>query len=240
MSDEVNGICDANELHHRSLVPLAMAPARLTVLISGSGTNLQAIIDACNSHTLIDTTVVRVISDRKDAYGLKRAETAGIATRHHGVLPYKKQYPDTSSAATFSQARQAYDADLAKFVLEDAPDLVVCAGFMRILAPSFLNPLQDANVPIINLHPAMHGDLVGADCIERAWKEYEAGKRKETGVMIHYVIAEVDMGEPICQKRVPMEGCADVTALKDRIHKVEHGLIVQGAGLVIEQRRRTH
>lgn len=211
-----------------------MASAKLTVLISGSGSNLQALIEAISCAMLSNTSIIRVISDRKDAFGLQRAQKANIPTTHHGILPYKKTYPDSSGSPPYQQAREAYDAELAKLVLADAPDVVVCAGFMRIVSPSFLNPLQAAGVPIINLHPALHGDLVGAGCIERAWEEFEQGKRKKTGVMIHYVIAEVDMGEPICQREVDMEGCQSVKELQDRIHGVEHGLIVEGTRKVVE------
>ena len=77
--------------------------------------------------------------------------------------------------------------------------------------------------------------MVGADCIERAWEEFGRGKRKGTGVMIHYVIAEVDMGRPVCEREVGMEGCKDLGELKVRIRSVEHGLIVEGARRVIEE-----
>ncbi|KAK6428856.1 Bifunctional purine biosynthetic protein ADE5,7 [Oleoguttula sp. CCFEE 5521] len=213
-----------------------MASSRITVLISGSGTNLQALIDACASSTIRDSTIVRVISDRKDAYGLQRAQGVNIPTSHHGILRYKKLHPDTSSSPTFAEARKAYDADLAALVLADKPDLIVCAGFMRILTPSFLDPVSAAKVPIINLHPSLHGDLVGAGCIEDAWEEFEQGKRKKTGVMIHYVVREVDLGEPVVQREVGMEGCKDIEELKGRIHEVEHKLIVEGARKVLEGR----
>jgi phosphoribosylglycinamide formyltransferase len=211
-----------------------MSPARLTVLVSGGGTNLQALIDASRTGHLPDVQFVRVISDRKNAYGLTRAEAASIPTAHHGILAYKKAHPDDAENPQFSEARRAYDADLASLVLADRPDLVVCAGFMRILTPSFLNPLNDARVPIINLHPALHGDLVGAHCIERAWAEFEAGQRTKTGIMIHYVIAEVDMGEPIVQQEVSIEGCEKLQDLETRIHEAEHRLIVEGARKVLE------
>lgn len=213
-------------------------PARVTVLISGSGSNLQALIDASNSVSLPNIQFVRVISDRKNAYGLERAQKANIPTTYHGIVPYKKQYPDESSkTAQSSEARKAYDADLAKLVLADEPSIVVCAGFMRIVTPSFLEPLQAAKVPIINLHPALHGDLVGAHCIERAWEEFKAGKRTKTGIMIHYVITEVDMGEPIVQQEVSIEGCETVENLQERIHEAEHKLIVEGTRRVVEKRR---
>ena len=178
----------------------ATSPFKITVLISGSGSNLQAIIDSCNTPSLPNAQVVRVISDRKDAYGLKRAESAHIPTTYHGILPYKKKYPDPD--AIFVEARQAYDADLASLILADVPDIVVCAGFMRILTTSFLDPLQRAKIPVINLHPSLYGDLIGTHCIERAWEEWERGERRKTGVMVHYVIAEVDMGEAIVQQEV--------------------------------------
>lgn len=207
-------------------------PARITVLISGSGTNLQAIIDACNGPALANAKVSRVISDRKDAYGLKRAEDANIPTHYHGILPYKKRYPDADGV--FQEARQAYDADLASLVLADQPDIVVCAGFMRIVTPSFLVPLSSAKTPVINLHPSLHGDLIGAHCIERAWDEFQAGKRTKTGIMVHYVITEVDMGEPILQQEVSIEGCNTLEDLQERLHKCEHSIIVEGTKAVFQ------
>lgn len=214
-----------------------LSPARVTVLISGSGSNLQALIDASNTVKLPNVSFVRVVSDRKNAFGLERAQKSNIPTAYHGIVPYKKQYPDDSSDAQFLEARNAYDADLAKLVMADEPAIVVCAGFMRILTPSFLEPLQAAEIPIINLHPALHGDLVGAHCIERAWDEFKAGKRTKTGIMIHYVITEVDMGEPIVQQEVSIEGCETVEDLQQRIHEAEHKLIVEGTRRVIEKRR---
>lgn len=216
----------------------AQKTARITVLISGSGSNLQAIIDSCNTDALPNASITRVISDRKDAYGLKRAEQAGIATTYHGILPYKKKFPDGSEHPKFEEARKAYDADLANIVLSDSPDIVVCAGFMRIVTLSFLDPIKDAKIPIINLHPSLHGDIVGAGAIKRAWEEVKAGKRTKTGVMVHFVIAEVDMGEPIVQQEVGMEGCKTLEELEGRIHAAEHGLIVEGTRRVLEKRRK--
>lgn len=212
------------------------SPFRLTVLISGSGTNLQALIDASTTPTspLPSSHIIRVISDRKNAYGLERACAASIPTTYHGILPYKKQHPDDSANPRFSEARRAYDADLAKLVLDDRPDLVICAGFMRIVTPAFLHPLESTKTPIINLHPALHGDLVGADCIHMAWEEYEVGKRKKTGVMVHFVIAEVDQGGLVVQEEVDIVGCKDEDELRGRVRQVEHPLIVRGAAVVLD------
>lgn len=211
--------------------------AKLTVLISGTGSNLQALIDACNSPTLPNAEIIRVVSDRKDAYGLKRAQDVGISTTYHGIIPYKKKYPsDSKTVPSSDQARIEYDKDLAEIVIADKPDIVVCAGFMRILTTAFLDPLEAAGIAVINLHPSLHGDLIGAHCIERAFEEYKEGKRTKTGVMIHYVIAEVDMGEPILQHEVDIQGCADVDELRGRVQSCEHGLIVAGTKTALERK----
>jgi phosphoribosylglycinamide formyltransferase len=202
---------------------------RITVLISGSGTNLQALIDACYTPSLPKARIVRVISDRKAAYGLERAAKAGIPTTVHGILPYRKEHPGDSEGE-----RGAYDAKLAELVLADEPEIVVCAGFMRILTTAFLEPVK-AKLPVINLHPSLYGDLVGAHCIERAWEEFKAGKRTKTGIMIHYVITEVDKGEPIVQEEISIEGCKELSELQEQIHEHEHGLIVKGTKIAIER-----
>ena len=123
------------------------------------------------------------------------------------MVPYREKFADN--------ARTKYDKDLAAIVLADKPDLVVCAGYMNILADTFLDPLTEANVLIINLHPALpvcfhcfplssslrikldQAQFNGAKAIERAHKAWLDGKIQVTGVFVHYVISEVDMGEPI-------------------------------------------
>lgn len=121
--------------------------ASITVLISGSGTNLQALIDAIPT-TLSNAKIVRVISNRKGVIGLQRAEKAGIETQYHNIVRFKKQNPGNEELA-----RKQYDAELAKLVLEVDTDLVVCAGFMHILSTEFLDPLERKGVDVINLHP---------------------------------------------------------------------------------------
>lgn len=133
---------------------------RLTVLISGNGTNLQAVIDKVAAGQLgATTTIVRVISNRKDAFGLERARKAEIPTHYHNLVKYKKQHPPTPEGVR--AAREEYDAELARLILADAPDLVVCLGFMHVLSPRFLEPLQKTNTRIINLHPALPGAFNG-------------------------------------------------------------------------------
>lgn len=126
-----------------------MSKTRITVLISGNGSNLQALIDDKNQK-LANTTIVRVISNRKGAYGLTRAKQANIPTEYHNLLTYKRKYDNEDS-----KAREEYDADLAELILKDEPDLIVCAGFMHVLSPRFLQPLEQKKVAIINLHPGV-------------------------------------------------------------------------------------
>lgn len=133
-------------------------PTRLTILISGSGTNLQAVIDNISSGTL-PAKIIRVISNRKDAFGLQRAANANIPSTYHNLVKYKKQQPATPEGV--QAAREEYDAELARLVLQDEPDLVVCLGFMHVLSTRFLGPLEEKKLRIINLHPALPGAFNG-------------------------------------------------------------------------------
>lgn len=134
------------------------APIRTTILISGNGSNLQAVIDKVAAQQL-NANIVRVLSNRKDAYGLERARKANIPTQYHNLVKYKKQQPATPEGV--QAAREEYDAELARLILADQPELVVCLGFMHVLSPRFLEPLEAANVRIINLHPALPGAFNG-------------------------------------------------------------------------------
>lgn len=137
---------------------MSSSPVRVTVLISGNGSNLQAVIDKTSAGQL-PTKIVRVISNRKDAFGLERARRADIPTAYHNLLKYKKQQPATPEGV--QAAREEYDAELARLVLQDSPDLVVCLGFMHVVSPKFLGPLEAATLKIINLHPALPGAFNG-------------------------------------------------------------------------------
>ncbi len=238
------GISIRHNMAHRNTTASALqnqhnihSSTRIIVLISGNGTNLQALIDACATNTLPSTSIVRVISNRKDAYGLIRAATADppIPTIYHNLVKYKKEHPKTDEGV--QQARKAYDAELARLLLADSPDLVVCAGWMHILADDFLDPLTEANVPVINLHPALPGQFNGANAIQRAHAAFQQGDIQETGVMVHYVISEVDMGEPILVRKVTMVAGESEADLAQRIHRVEWEIIVDGTELVVRRLR---
>ena len=132
---------------------------KLVVLISGSGTNLQAVIDKINSHEL-DARICRVISNRKGAYGLQRATDVGIPTSYHNILKYKSRHPATVNGV--QAAREEYDHDLAQVILNERPDVVACLGFLHVLSIKFLDPLRHAGVKVINLHPALPGAFSGS------------------------------------------------------------------------------
>jgi phosphoribosylglycinamide formyltransferase len=106
---------------------------------------------------------------------------------------------------------------------------------MHILTPDFLNPIASAGIKVINLHPALPGEFAGAGAIERAWEAGRKGEIKRTGVMIHEVIAEVDAGEAIVTEEVELRDGEELKELEERIHKVEHGLIVEGTRITLEK-----
>ena len=211
-----------------------MPPTRITVLISGSGTNLQALINAISSSNLPNTTIVRVISNIKSAYGLTRASTASIPT-HVFALGAAFKASHAQFHSDDSAMRCAYDAELASLLLADSPQLVVCAGWMRILSPAFLDPLAARGVAIINLHPALPGEYEGTRAIERAWGDFQQGKITRTGVMIHYVIREVDAGQPLLTREVEIRKGERLEELMERIHRVEHEAIVEGTRIAVER-----
>ncbi|KAI8087759.1 phosphoribosylglycinamide formyltransferase [Gilbertella persicaria] len=193
----------------------------IVVLISGSGTNLQALIDATQQGQL-KAKIVGVISNRKAAFGLERAKKAGIPTETLSLKQFKDQ----------GKTRVDFDIHLAKTIQNYKPDLVILAGFMHILSPEFLS-FFDNNV--MNLHPALPGQFDGAHAIERAYEAYKKGEITHTGIMVHKVIADVDRGQVILQREVPIYDTDSLEDLEERIHSFEHKLIVEGAQLFLNE-----
>jgi phosphoribosylglycinamide formyltransferase 1 len=186
-----------------------MQGSRLVVLASGNGSNLQAIIDACASGRL-PATVAAVVSDQAEAHALVRAGRAGIPAVHVGRHP--------------GEPRAEYDARLADVVAGFGADLVVLAGWMRILTMSFLGWFPER---VVNLHPALPGELPGTHAIERAWHEALAGERTATGVMVHLVPDEgVDDGPVLGTVTVPIQPDDTLESLAARVHAAEHELLI--------------
>lgn len=199
----------------------------ILVLISGSGSNLQALIDA-------KLPIKHVISSSSTAYGLERASKADIPTTVHSLQKYYGDLPKTAKEER-KAARAQFNKDLATKVLELKPDLVVCAGWMLILAPSFLDPLAKADVSIINLHPALPGAFPGINAIDRAWEAGQNGELTKAGVMIHYVIAAVDEGEPLIVKEIELRKDETLEKYTERVHGVEHIAIVEGTKKALKE-----
>lgn len=192
---------------------------------------MQAIIDSLNTPRLPNATITLVLSNRKAAYGLTRATQASpsIPTAYLALQPYLKSNPGKS--------RDDYDAEVARIVLEKNPDLVVLAGWMHILGDRFLELLtrDGTPVPVINLHPALPGAFDGANAIERAYEAFEKGEIEKSGVMVHRVIREVDRGEPLIVREVEIVKGEGVDKFAERLHKVEHEIIVEAARRVLEE-----
>jgi len=181
----------------------------VTVLISGNGSNLQALIDACGQGRL-NIEISHVISNDAHAYGLERARNAGIrcSVLEHGEFA----------------GREEFDRALANLVAEKPPDLVILAGFMRILGPAVLNRFGGR---MINLHPSLLPLYRGNDTYARA---LEAGDT-EHGASMHFVTAELDGGPVISQVRIPVKTNDDPHSLAARLAPREHELVVATAEL---------
>jgi len=184
--------------------------SRVVVLASGNGTNLQAILDASGDGRL-PAHVVAVVSNRAGSGALQRAAEAGV--------------PFVHVAPRADEPRGDYDARLADIVSGFDPDWVVLAGWMRVLSMSFLGWFPGM---VVNLHPALPGELPGVDAIERAWREAQAGTRDHTGVMVHLVPDEgVDDGPVLAVATVPINPNDTLEDLTGRVHAVEHRLLVE-------------
>lgn len=195
-------------------------PYRLVVLASGNGTNLQAILDACDNGTL-DAEVVAVISDRKNAFALQRAQQAGIPALYRPWGVYQKA----------GKLRTTYDLDLAVLANLYEPDLIILAGWMRLLTMSFLEHFPEM---VINLHPAMPGTFPGTDAIARAFDAFQRGEIAHTGVMVHFVPDEgVDEGPVIATEIVPIFPDDTLETLEARVHETEHRVFVAAIGKVL-------
>ena len=199
--------------------------ARLVVLASGNGTNLQAIIDACaatiDTVRQLDAKVVGVVSDKHEAFALNRAQCNNVETAVVAIKPH--------------ETRPQYDARIAQIVGAWQPHIIVLAGFMRVLSNSFLSQFPNQ---VINIHPALPGELPGTHAIERAFTEFTQGTRRETGIMVHFVPDEgVDNGPVIAQQVVPIHAADTLVTLEARMHATEHALVIDALQQLITQQK---
>jgi len=196
---------------------------RLGVLVSGNGSNLQAILDACGAKDF-PAQVQLVISNKAEAFALERARKKGVAASvvSHRDFPSRESFEDRLIAA-----------------LEDAKvDLVILAGFMRVLSPRFVRHFAGR---ILNVHPALLPSFPGTHAIEQAWNY---GVRV-TGVTVHVVDEGTDTGPIILQEPVVLDAKETLESLEEKIHSVEHRLFPEAIRLFAEGRlkfegRRAH
>ena len=191
---------------------------RIVVLISGQGSNLDAIVRASEAQGW-PGRVVAVISNRADAGGLLLARAHGIATE---VLDHK----------TFAD-RTAFDAALAALVDHHAPDLVVLAGFMRILTPGFVSRYEGR---MLNVHPSLLPSFTGLNTHRRAIEE----GCKVAGATVHFVCAELDHGPIVAQAVVPVRPGDDETTLAARVRAAEHELYPRAVGWFVKGELSVH
>jgi phosphoribosylglycinamide formyltransferase-1 len=175
----------------------------VAVLVSGAGSNLQALLDAAADPSY-GASVVLVASDRPDAYGLERARAAGVGT----AVVRPADFPE----------RAAFDARLTEVVAAAGPDVVCLAGFMRILGPGFVHAFPDR---IVNTHPSLLPAFRGAHAVRDAL----AYGVRVTGCTVHLVDEEVDHGPVLLQAPVAVEDGDDEATLHERIKREEHRLL---------------
>ena len=175
---------------------------RIVVLISGSGSNLQALIDAAEMGG-INGDIVAVISNKPGVYGLTRAQDANIPTE---VIDH-----------TAFDGRQAFEAELSKAINHYSPDLIILAGFMRILNSEFVQPYEGK---MLNIHPSLLPKYKGLHTHRRALENGD----KEHGVSVHFVTSELDGGPVIAQRIVKVENSDTEQSLQSKVQQQEHQL----------------
>jgi folate-dependent phosphoribosylglycinamide formyltransferase PurN len=147
-----------------------------------------------------DAQIVLVLSNRKAAYGLTRAQNAdpSIPTRHLALQPYLKGAPN--------RTRMTYDAEIARIVLDARPDVVVLAGWMHVMSEAFLDAV--GSTAVINLHPALRGAFEGTHAIECSYEAFQKGEVDRVGAVVNRVVKEFDRGEPVVVREGSRWWCA--------------------------------
>jgi len=190
-------------------------------MVSGNGSNLQALIDAIEKSE-VKASIVLVVSSDPEAYALRRAENAGIPSV---VLRYRRDQKLEKEAS-----RRAYDRMLAETIAPYRADYIFLLGWMRILSAEFTTRFPGR---IVNLHPALPGMFPGTHAIERAWDACARGEITESGVMTHFVPDErVDAGPVIASERVAMDRTETLDDFEKRMHDAEHILVPRTAGML--------
>ncbi|MEA4921859.1 MAG: phosphoribosylglycinamide formyltransferase [Eubacteriaceae bacterium] len=193
-----------------------MEKLRVSVLVSGSGTNLQAIIDAVENGSLPNVKICQVISSSADAYALERA-------RNHEIPAL------AVTKSEFNDLRDRMDAILTHLEGEHT-DLVVLAGYLSILPPKVIEEYKGR---IINIHPALLPKHGGKECYGlKVHRQVIADGEKESGATVHFVDEGIDTGDIILQEKVPVKPGDTPEVLRDRVLEVEHVILPKAIGMI--------
>ena len=196
-----------------------MSKIRISVLISGGGTNLQAIIDAIKAGYIQHGEIVHVISSKSDAFGLKRAEANGIKASFIGKGSY--------------ETREETNEALMNALVDSGTELIVLAGYLNILPGEIIEKYSER---IINVHPSLIPKYCGegfyGDKVHRAVLE---NNEEFSGATVHYVDEGIDTGPIISSKKVPVFADDNVETLANRIHVVEHEILVEAVKNICEK-----
>ena len=226
------------------------------------GTNLQALIDAQNTPALPHTSIVLVLSNRKAAHGLTRASSANppIPTAYLGLQPYLRQNAGKKTREDYDLeiARIVLGARPDAIVLAGWMH-IVSEAFLEVLKGARALPPRERKeregkeegqknnvdgeedltplhpIPVINIHPALPGQFDGANAIQRGYDAFQCGEVDKLGVMVHRVVAEVDRGEPLVVREVPIERGEPIEIYEQRLHQVEWEIIVQATKRVLDE-----
>ena len=191
---------------------------KLVFLISGNGSNLQQFIDHIEAGN-IQAEISAVISNRADAFGLERAKKAGLPA----IIIDHTEFSD----------REAFDSEMSKVIDSYQADLIILAGFMRILSDNFVEYYQDK---LINIHPSLLPKYKGLHTHKRALED----KQTEHGASVHFVIPELDAGKVIMQGVVPVLPDDTEKTLADRVHEIEYIIYPKAVKYLIEGKLNTH
>ncbi|KAI1259651.1 formyl transferase [Xylariaceae sp. FL1019] len=212
--------------------------ARISCLASGTGSNFKTLVDNCASGR-IQGEIIRLTVNRAAAGAKNYAADANpqIPTDYFNLVKHGFHVAGEKDPEKLKEARFKYDTELAERILADKPDLIVLAGWMHVMSTGFLAPVAAAKVPIINLHPALPGQYDGAGAIKRAYEDFKTGnlKNNTTGIMIHYVVEEVDRGEAVLTQEIKIQEGESLEELEGRIHIEEHKLIVAATASLAEK-----
>ena len=201
--------------------------SKLAVFASGAGTNLRAIIESCQNGVLA-ANVVLVISNKEDAGALTIAKENNIEAV---CFPFNKSdhsarstHSVHSAHSTHSVDRSEYDTKLVNYLNKYNYDLIVLAGWMHVLSNSFLSKVKS---PVINLHPALSGQFPGKSAINDAYNAYKLGLIKNTGIMVHNVVEQIDAGAVIEQMEIPINPTDTLSNLESRVKYYEKFVLIR-------------